>query len=39
MAFAWACCLAMFLEAMGWWFDSAGMEGTQMERGVLLEIA
>lgn len=23
---------------MGWWLDLAGMEGTQLERGVLFEI-
>lgn len=39
MAFAWPCCLAVFLKVIGLLLDLAGMVGTQMEREVLLEIA
>lgn len=39
MAFAWPCCLAVFLQVMGLLLDLAGMEGTHLEREVLLEIA
>ena len=39
MAFAWPCCLAVFLQVMGLLLDLAGTEGTHLERRVLLEIA
>lgn len=39
MAFAWACCLAVFLWVMDLMLGWAGMEDTQQTRGVSFEVA
>lgn len=39
MAFALACCLAVFLWVMNLLLDLAGMEDTQLRRGVLFDLA
>lgn len=39
MAFAWACCLAVFLREIDLLLDWVGMEDTQLMMGVLFEVA
>lgn len=39
MAFAWACCLAVFLWVMDLLLGLVGMEDTQLMKGVSFEVA